>query len=211
MSINKGRTAFFLALSIVAITVSACESSERHEGTAPVVITSPSPITTITPTTSPTGSPSAPLTAYDQDFLTKAARGNLLEVRMGNLAAQKASSNDVKQFGQRMVTDHTKAGEQLNQLASTLNFTPPQELSPEQQSEIGHLEKASGKDFDREFMKMMVSDHTKDISAFERAAAQSTNPDVKQFATNLLPTLNEHAKMAREIAAKVGAKVPAGH
>src|SRR5262245_652025 len=128
MTTSKGRTAFFMALSMLAITVSACESSDRHEGTAPVVITSPSPITPITPTTSPTGSPSAALSAFDQDFLMNAARGNLLEVRMGNLALQKASNNEVKQFAQRMVTDHSQAGQQLNQLASTLNFTPPQDL-----------------------------------------------------------------------------------
>lgn len=210
MSTIKGRAAFFLALSVLAITISACESSERHEGTAPVVITSPSPTTTIAPTTSPTAGQTVTLSTFDKDFLTKAAQGNMAEVRLGNLAAEKASSNDVKRFAQRMVTDHTQAGQQLNQLATTLNFTPPQDLNPEQQNAISRLETASGKDFDREYMKMMVDDHRKDISEFERAAAQATNPDVKQFASQLLPTLNEHAKLAHEISAKVGGKRPEG-
>jgi putative membrane protein len=195
-------------LSILAITISACETSERHEGTAPVAISSPSPTTTMEPTTSPTVSPAATLTSADQNFLMNAARGNLFEVRMGNLAMQKASSNEVKEFGQRIVTDHSQAEQKLDQMATAMNFTLPHEVSPEQQSEINHVEKASGKDFDREFMKMMVIDHMRDISAFERAASEATNAAVKQFAAQTLPTLKEHAKLAREVAAKVGVKLP---
>lgn len=208
MSTSKGRTVIFLALSILAITISACETSERHEGTAPVAISSPSPTTTMEPTTSPTVSPAATLTSADQNFLMNAARGNLFEVRMGNLAMQKASSNEVKEFGQRIVTDHSQAEQKLDQMATAMNFTLPHEVSPEQQSEINHVEKASGKDFDREFMKMMVIDHMRDISAFERAASEATNAAVKQFAAQTLPTLKEHAKLAREVAAKVGVKLP---
>ena len=102
-----------------------------------------------------------------------------------------------------MATDHGQLGQKLQQLASNLNVTLPQDLKPEQQVVVSRLDKLSGKAFDREFMREMVSDHTKDISEFERAASQATNPDIKQFASEALPTLRDHLKMAREIAAKL--------
>jgi putative membrane protein len=146
------------------------------------------------------------LTAPEKEFLANAGRGGMLEVQLGNLATQKASNNDVKQFGERMSTDHGQLGQKLQQLASNLNVTLPQDLKPEQRAVVSRLEKLSGKAFDREFMKEMISDHVKDISEFERAASQATNADIKQFVSEALPTLREHLKMAREIAGKLGAK-----
>jgi putative membrane protein len=130
----------------------------------------------------------------------------MLEVQLGRLASEKGSSPDVKQFGERMVTDHSQLGQRLQQLASNLNVTPEQQLGPEQQNTVSRLEKLSGKAFDREYMKAMVSDHGKDISEFERVANQATNTDIKQFASEALPMLREHQRLAREIVAKLGAK-----
>jgi putative membrane protein len=146
------------------------------------------------------------LTAPEKDFMTNAARGGMLEVQLGNLAAQKASSNDVKQFGERMATDHSQLGQKLQQLASNLGFSLPPDLKPEQQALVSRLEKLSGKAFDSAYIKEMVNDHAKDVSEFERAANQATNADIKQFASEALPTLREHLKMAREIAGKLGGK-----
>jgi len=127
----------------------------------------------------------------------------MLEVQLGNLAAQKASSDEVKQFGERMATDHSQLGQKLQQLASNLNVTLPQDLKPEQQAIVSRFEKLTGKAFDRDFMKEVISGHVKAISEFERAASQATNPDIKQFVSEALPTLREHLKMAREIAGKL--------
>jgi putative membrane protein len=146
------------------------------------------------------------LTTAEKDFLANAARGGMLEVQLGNLATQKASSDDVKQFGQRMATDHSQLGQKLQQLASNLGVTLPPDLKPEQQALVSRLEKLSGKSFDREYMKEMVNDHAKDVSEFERAATQATNTDIKQFASEALPTLKDHLKAAREIAGKLGGK-----
>jgi putative membrane protein len=143
------------------------------------------------------------LTAPEKEFLANAGRGGMLEVQLGNLATQKASSNDVKQFGERMATDHGQLGQKLQQLASNLNVTLPQDLKPEQQAVVSRLEKLSGKAFDREYMKEMINDHVKDISEFERAASHATNADIKQFVSEALPTLREHLKLAREIAGKL--------
>jgi putative membrane protein len=206
MANSRGITTFILTLGFTALIITACETQpERERGGAapsPTVGVTPSPTGTASPYASPTGSPVA-LTTSEKEFMSNAARGGMLEVQLGNLAAQKASSNDVKQFGERMATDHGQLGQKLQQLASNLNVTLPQDLKPEQQAIVSRFEKLTGKAFDRDFMKEMVSDHTKDISEFERAASQATNPDIKQFASEALPTLREHLKMAREIAGKL--------
>jgi putative membrane protein len=155
-------------------------------------------------TASPYASPVAALTSSEKEFMANAARGGMMEVQLGNLAAQKASSNDVKQFGERLATDHSQLGQKLQQLASNLNITLPQELTPEQQTAVSRLEKLSGKAFDHEYLKSMINDHVKDISEFERALAQATNADIKQFVSEALPVLKDHLKMARELAGKLG-------
>ena len=138
--------------------------------------------------------------------MTNAAHGGMLEVKLGNMAAQKASSNDVKQFGEHLATDHSQLSQKLQQLALNLNFTLPTDLKPEQQALVSRFERLTGKAFDSEYIKAMVNDHIKEISEFERAAAQATNADIKQFVSEALPTLRDHLKMAREIAGKLGVK-----
>jgi len=207
MANSRGITTFILTLGFTALIFTACETQPERERVgeatpSPTVGITPSPTGTPSPYASPTASPVA-LTAPEKQFLENAGRGGMLEVQLGNLATQKASSNDVKQFGERMATDHGQLGQKLQQLASNLNFTLPQDLKPEQQAVVSRLENLSGKAFDREYMKQMVNDHVKDISAFERAASQATNADIKQFVSEALPTLREHLKLAREIVGKL--------
>jgi putative membrane protein len=202
MSTSRDITAFILTLSFITMSIAACDTrTDRNGGVAPT-----SPTATMTPTTSPTGSPSTALTPFDREFLMNAARGGMMEVQLGNLATQKASNAQVKQFAERAVTYHSQAGQALRQLASNLNITLPQDLDPEQRNMVSRLENLSGKEFDREFMKTMVTEYEKAVSEYERAANQATNPEVKQYASQTLPTLREHLKLAREVASKVGVK-----
>src|SRR5215475_5536683 len=210
MANSRGITTFILTLGFTALIFTACETQPERERVgeatpSPTVGITPSPTGTASPYASPTRSPVA-LTAPEKEFLANAGRGGMLEVQLGNLATQKASSNDVKQFGERMATDHSQLGQKLQQLASNLNVTLPQDLKPEQQAVVSRLEKLSGKAFDREYMKEMVNDHVKDISEFERAEKEATVAEIKQFATESLPTLRDHLKQAKEITAKLGAK-----
>lgn len=216
MANRRGITTLILTLGLTSLISLGCEREERQTVTttteatpSPAVGVSPSPTGAVTgaasPYASPTGSPVA-LTSSEKEFMTNAARGGMLEVQLGNLAAQKASSPDVKQFGERMVTDHGQLNQKLQQLASNMNLPTEQQLSPEQHSAVTRLEKLSGKAFDREYMKMMITDHTKDVAAFRRMASQATNPDIKQFATSALPTLEDHLKMAHEISGKLGGR-----
>jgi len=209
MANSRGITTFILTLGFTALISTACETQPERQPVgeatpSPTVGVTPSPGAAASPYASPAASPVAALTSSEKEFMANAARGGMMEVQLGNLAAQKASSNDVKQFGERLATDHSQLGQKLQQLASNLNLTLPQELTTEQQAAVSRLEKLSGKAFDHEFLKTMINDHVKDISEFERAASQATNADIKQFVSEALPTLKDHLKMARELAGKLG-------
>jgi putative membrane protein len=140
------------------------------------------------------------LSASDRTFVRKAAEGGLAEVELGKLAAERASSQDVKQFGQRMVDDHTKANDQLKQVASEEGITLPDKLSAKDQATKDRLEKLSGEQFDHAYMRDMVMDHTKDVSEFRTEAKAGKDPSVKNFAQQTLPTLEEHLKQAKSVA-----------
>jgi len=139
----------------------------------------------------------------DNTFATKAAQGGLAEVQLGNLAKDKASSADVKSFGERMVTDHSKANDELKQIASKKGITLPTTMDSKSQATYDRLSKLSGADFDRAYMKDMVADHRTDVSEFKRESERGADADFKQFAAKTLPTLEEHQKMAVDTEAKL--------
>jgi putative membrane protein len=155
------------------------------------------------------GTSSAKLAPADRQFVKKAAEGGLAEVELGKLASEKADSPDVKQFGQRMVDDHSKANDQLKQVASEKGITIPDKLSAKDAATKARLEKLSGKAFDRAYMRDMVTDHTKDVSEFRMESKNAKDPDVKNFASQTLPTLKDHLKEAKSIAPKAGVKTTA--
>lgn len=138
--------------------------------------------------------------ATDVQFMKKAAEGNKAEVELGKMAEQKASSGAVKAFGQRMMKDHQQATEQLESVAGKFGVTLPNKVNAKDQATKDRLEKLSGKEFDQAYMREMVKDHTKDVAEFKHAAASALNPDVKNFAQQTLPTLQDHLKQAKSIA-----------
>ncbi len=141
----------------------------------------------------------ANLSSQDRNFIMDAAMGGLEEVELGRIAAQQGMSAEVKQFGQRMVDDHSQANSELMSLASSKGITLPTELDQKHRSEVTKLSGMSGADFDREYTKMMVSDHRKDVSEFEKQSTRGTDADLKAFATKTLPTLQEHLRMAEAL------------
>jgi putative membrane protein len=144
------------------------------------------------------------LALADRQFIRSEAEGGLAEIELGKLATEKAASPEVKQFGQRMVDDHTKANDQLKQVASEKGVTIPEKLSPKDAATKARLEKLSGKAFDRAFMQVMVADHVKAVNEFRTESKNAKDPDVKNFASQTLPTLEDHLKQAKSIAPKTG-------
>jgi putative membrane protein len=133
----------------------------------------------------------------DAKFVEKAAQGGLAEVQLGQLAQQKAQSDDVKNFAKRMVDDHTKANDELKKVAEGKNIMLPTALDRKDQKLLDKLGKLDGARFDHEYMEHMVSDHKKDVKEFEHEAKHGKDADVKGFAENTLPTLRDHLQLAQ--------------
>jgi putative membrane protein len=152
----------------------------------------------------------AAVAASDLAFAKEAATGGMAEVELGTLAKEKAASPDVKQFGDRMVTDHSKANDELKQWAQQKNVTLPTDLDAKQKATKDRLSKLSGEEFDKAYMQLMVTDHTKDVSDFKHHSTTGKDADLKAWAGKTLPTLEEHLKMAKEKKAAVSgtAKTP---
>jgi len=144
-----------------------------------------------------------PTTAMDSQFANKAAAGGMAEVKLGELALKNASSSDVKTFAQRMVDDHTKGGVKLKSLAAKDNIVLPSDVDAKDKALYDRLAKMQGADFDRAYMRDMVKDHKTDVSEFQKEANSGKNTDMKQFASETLPTLQDHLRMAQATAAKL--------
>jgi putative membrane protein len=131
-----------------------------------------------------------------QTFVREAAIGGMAEVELGQLAAGKASSDAVKQFAQRMVTDHTKANAELKTLAQSKNLTVPTELDAKHKQTRDTLAALSGAAFDRAYMDQMRKDHHQTVSDFRQQSSSGSDPEVKGWAAKTLPTLQEHMQLA---------------
>jgi putative membrane protein len=150
-----------------------------------------------------TQSQSHQMSAQDQEFVRKAAMGGMFEVEAGQMAARQANAQNVKDFGNRMVRDHTTVNEELKQWARTNNMTLPTAMGDEHRQHIQKLQSARGRDFDRQYMMLMVEDHQKDVDLFERQSNSGSHNELKSFAAKHLPTLREHLRMAREISGQM--------
>jgi putative membrane protein len=139
------------------------------------------------------------LSGNDREFITKAAADGLAEVELGKIAQQNAANAEVKKFGERMVTDHSKANQELEAIATKLGVTPPKQLSGQHASDVKRLSKLTGAKFDQEYSKHMVKDHEKAVALFEKQAKRGDAEELKQFAGQTLPVLQEHLKMARSL------------
>lgn len=150
-----------------------------------------------------TSMPAQTVNDADQQFMKEAATGGMAEVDLGRLAARKGKRADVRAFGRRMVRDHSKANVELKALASRKHVMLPAAMTVEQKTEKANLMKLSGAAFDREYMRMMVEDHDKDVAAFQQKSSDAADADLKGWAIKTLPTLQEHQRMAHETQGKL--------
>ena len=139
------------------------------------------------------------LSEQDLTFAEEAAKGGLLEVELGELAAQQAKSDNVVQFGQRMVKDHGMTNDQLKSVAAQKGITLPDSLDQDQQHTVEELSQVSGEEFDKAYMDEMVKAHQTDVEVFREQAESGQDPDLRAFAEQTLPTLEEHLSTAQQI------------
>ncbi|HUB68085.1 MAG TPA: DUF4142 domain-containing protein [Candidatus Methylacidiphilales bacterium] len=142
---------------------------------------------------------SSPQAFSDEHFLIKAQEGGLTEVHLGQIAQQNGSSDQVKQFGARMVADHSKANDALKNLAQQKGVNLPEKLDASHQAMVNRLSKLSGSAFDRAYIRAMVKDHQEDAAEFKEASASTQDPDVKAFASKTLSLINDHLADAKNI------------
>lgn len=143
---------------------------------------------------------------YDSKFLTKAASGGMLEVELGKVVAQRATTAAAKQFAQQMVTDHTKANNELKALAAKRNLTLPASLGDDQKKVYDAVLTEKGAKLDQKYVSEMVDDHEEDVKEFQEASTQAGDPAVKAFAAKTLPVLQMHLAMIKKIQANTDAK-----
>jgi putative membrane protein len=130
--------------------------------------------------------------------MMEAAQGGMMEVRLAQMAQQKAASEEVKQYAQKLEQDHTKANEKLKKIAEERQVSLPTDLGKHQQ-EMAKFENLSGEAFDRAYIQMQVRDHKKDISAFRKQADRGMDTDLKEFASATLPELEQHLQQAQQL------------
>jgi len=140
----------------------------------------------------------------DHAFVTEAAMGGMAEVDLGKLASEKASNAQVKEYGQRMVADHGKAGDELKALAASKQITLPASIDAKHKTTRDKFERLSGAEFDRAYVSDMLADHKKDVAAFVEESMSGKDSDVKAWAAKTLPTLREHLRMIEELNKELG-------
>lgn len=149
-----------------------------------------------------TNAASMAVSESDMKFAVEAASGGMMEVEMGRMALNQASSQDVKDFAQMMIDDHSAANAELQELARNKSITLPAAPGEEQQEKINKLAPKKGADFDRAYVDMMVSDHESDVAAFENESRNGADADLKNWAATKLPVLRHHLDMAKEASAR---------
>jgi putative membrane protein len=149
--------------------------------------------------------PAASATA--KSFLTDAAQGDAAEIKMGTLAERNGASAQAKDFGKMLVTDHTKAGQQVKATAQQVGATVEEQPNSEQQKNYDKLAKLKGAEFDKEFARMMVEDHQKDVAKFQKEA-DAKDGAVSDLAKQQLPVLQKHLQMAQSLQSKQQASKP---
>jgi len=143
----------------------------------------------------------SPSTVSEEDskFAVEVASGGMMEVQLGELAQQKASNQRVKDFGAMMVRDHSKLNDELKSLAAMKNITLPPAPGEDHMDDIKKLSEKSGKEFDKDYIKLMIDDHEKDIDKFEKCSKDAKDPDLRAFAEKTLPILRKHLDDAKKI------------
>jgi putative membrane protein len=139
------------------------------------------------------------LTTAEKTFVKKAASGNLTEVELGKLASQKSDNSQVKAFGEQMVTDHSKANDNLKPIADSNGVQWPTELTGEGKTLYDRLSKLSGKAFDKVYIHAMVQGHETTAKMYEQESGKVKDSQLKSYVDQTLPVVQQHLKHIQSI------------
>ena len=147
----------------------------------------------------------ASIPGADKKFATMVAQTDLAEIQVGNMALQKSNDPQVKQIAQKLVDDHTKTSTAMKEIAAKKGMTVPTETDSKHKALATKLQGESGKDFDKDFLAANSKDHHKVVAAFQKESTDGKDPDIKQFATQFLPAIQEHTTMIDQVSKGQGA------
>lgn len=184
----------FIPIAVLAsagLALAGCSGGDDNAGADATATEAAADTTAATPT--------AGATDHAAQFLTDAMKGDNSEVRVGQLAQDKGSSQAVKDFGKMLADDHGKHKDQLAQLASALNVPAADETKPEADATYKKLQGMSGADFDKAFAAAMVEDHQKDINTYQQEVTSGDPAQVTDLAKQTLPTLQKHLETAQSL------------
>lgn len=142
-----------------------------------------------------------PQAALDADtFVQRVTQGNIAEVQLGNLALERSQNPGVRNLAQKIIADHQASQDVLCGLSVVQSGAPlPQTASPAQMATLEQLSTLQGDEFDREFVRIIIAEHERAISAFEQAASTLDDPTLQSYALSQLPGLRDHLAIARAL------------
>jgi putative membrane protein len=158
----------------------------------------------------PLASYAAEITQQDKELANKLAQGSISEVQIGKMVKDKASDPAVKDFANRMVEDHSKMDQQIRHWASLNGIKLPTTPSADGQELKDRLAKESGKSYDQEYIRSMLADHKKDISGLQHFMTSHPDTSLKSVVTQTLPILENHIRVAENVAGKLGVSAKPG-
>jgi putative membrane protein len=142
----------------------------------------------------------------DSTFMMDVAKANAAELKLADMALQKSQNQDIRRYAQMLKDDHSKAGDELKNIARTENVPLSEEPNAAQKQTADRFASLSGESFDREWINAMVDDHQKTIAKFETESRSGKDAQVKSWAAKTLPTLREHLQHARDIQSRLSSK-----
>lgn len=135
----------------------------------------------------------------DKAFMFDASRGNIAEITLGKLAAERSTNASVRNFGEHMIKDHTNIENDLQKLADGKNLSLPDTPDSKQIATVTRLQRLNGTAFDRAYKNEMVMDHEKDLAAYRKESRQADEADVRAYAARTAPIIEHHLNMARDM------------
>jgi putative membrane protein len=192
--INMKKLAFLLSISVATFAFQGCNS-----GTKDAKETADSLNTVKDTATDVVATGGIAVEESDVEFATKAAVGGMAEVQFGNLAIQKTTNTQIKDFANMMVKDHGKANDELMAIATTKNITLPTMLDDEHQKKMSELSGRSGNDFDKTYVDAMVDGHKKTLKLMQDEAKDGKDADLRAFAAKTAPIVQSHLNMITKI------------
>jgi putative membrane protein len=143
-------------------------------------------------------------TQQDKDFVKTAMEINLAEIQIGHLVLKQSTSEPVKNFARRMITDHTRLESEITPVAATIGVAAPTELAPDDRALLTKLKGESGADFDSTYVNAMVEGHRKAVQLYKTEEAGAQDATVKSAATHGEPVIAEHLRMAEHLLSNMG-------